>query len=1067
MPSGWGTPGVALTPNRSARKRKEKAVVNSRLLFVVGLLLAAACPWPLPAHGEQACRVVQQEERVDLCSPFFVFHLDTSAGLRAVAWENRLTGRKLSLGGGPELEFDIGLPEKPLQTPQLDVSEVEVKGQGEAGEVVVQLTAKEPALSAIVTYRWDAKEPVLRKSVTIRNDGDRAWNRLLNVRLGRYDAGNVQVVDKPAGGTYSVAAPRAFPAAGSSHVERGFPVYAADEFFFALAHPAGAAEGSGGKVLLRQYPGVRVEPGEAFPCMEAVYGVAQAGAARQAFTAHLRSRMRRVVRGHDKPYAIFEPFGARPDGDFNESEEFLLDNIAKVAQGQRESGCHFDLYSVDFWVDYRGTLKECDPKRFPNGLKPMRQELGKLGTALGLWIDGSMEGWSIGGNPSPEVQACMNYDLQKPETVQQVQLGRRAFCRAAEPIRSMYTEAFRHHIRANGVRLLKFDNTGCVCVNPKHGHLTGLYSTEAIDDALIDFFRALDTECPDVFLMLYWGYKSPWWLLYGDTLFDSGIGIEAASPSDQPTPYVRDGITQKLDQAQWVANENLPPLGKDSLGVWLSDWPWNSQVGKERWEGGFVMDLCRGSLLAQPWSDTPWLSPPERKQMAEFIALLKAQPGCFGNSRFILGDPHKNEPYGYCCTDGTRAFLALDNCCWKDSVLKLELNAAWGLPDGRAWDLYRWYPDPARLTGQEGTFGNTASIALRPFEIVLLEVVPHGQAPTLDRRFPSKPIPVAFAEPSRSLDLEVEEIRREKTRDAETTWTVVDPVRFTSAGGATLRKLPDGSILAGGENPSPDTYTITAQTELTGITGFRLEVMPDPSLPGGGPGRAVNGNLALDEFRVTASPRSAQAEAVPVRLRNPAASFSQETHGGWPVSAALDGDPKTGWSIDPLEGKPHVAVFETDKPVGFAGGTTLQFVIQQGFPPDHNLGRLRLAATTAKPPLPSPAPSGPRLLLVKGDVPPCAAGGLLVVTVEMARAGQPMRVGGPGKFLSARGTLAGQTVSWKPVVGTATYPCCWQGWRIAVEPSAQTQPFEATIAAHFGPDVQLTTKGHFVPNDPK
>ena len=238
-----------------------------------------------------------------------------------------------------------------------------------------------------------------------------------------------------------------------------------------------------------------------------------------------------------------------------------------------------------------------------------------------------MEGWSIGGNPSPAVQACLNYDPQKPETLQQVQLGRKAFCRAAEPIRSMYAEAFRHHIREHGVRLLKFDNTGCICANPHHGHLPGLYSTEAIEDALIEFFRVLDAECPDVFLMLYWGYKSPWWLVHADTLFDSGIDIEAASPSDQPTPYVRDGITQKLDQAQWVANENLPPLGKDSLGVWLSDWPWNSQVGKQRWESGFVMDLCRGSMLAQPWSDTPWLSPPERRQMAEFIALLKAQPG--------------------------------------------------------------------------------------------------------------------------------------------------------------------------------------------------------------------------------------------------------------------------------------------------------------------------------------------------------------------------------------------------------------------------------------------------------
>ncbi len=147
----------------------------------------------------------------------------------------------------------------------------------------------------------------------------------------------------------------------------------------------------------------------------------------------------------------------------------------------------------------------------------------------------------------------------------------------------------------------------------------------------------------DVFLMGYWGYRSPWWLLHADTLFDSGMGIEAASPSDQPAAYARDSVTQKLDQAQWRAVQvgDVPVLGKDSLGVWLSDWGWNSQIGKERWENGFVMDICRGSLLAQPWSDAAWLSPPERKQMAEFIALLKARPECFGNPRFILGDPNE------------------------------------------------------------------------------------------------------------------------------------------------------------------------------------------------------------------------------------------------------------------------------------------------------------------------------------------------------------------------------------------------------------------------------------------
>ena len=224
----------------------------------------------------------------------------------------------------------------------------------------------------------------------------------------------------------------------------------------------------------------------------------------------------------------------------------------------------------------------------------------------------------------------------------------------------------------------------------------------------------------------------------------------------------------------------------------------------------------------------------------------------------------------------------------------------------------------------------------------------------------------------------------------------------------------------------------------------------------------MNGNFALNEFRVTVSPRGGQGEAVPMKLRKADADFSQQSYGGWPIAAALDGDPKTGWSVDPLEGKPHLAVFEAEKPVGFAGGTTLEFVLQQGSPADHNLGRLRLSVTTAKPPFPVPK-SVSRPVTVKGQVPPSAKGGMLVVTVQLTRGTQPMRVDGPGRHLTAQGTLAGRAVSWRPVLGTATYPSCWQAWRLTVGPSSQPQAFELAITAKFGPGVQLAIKGHFIP----
>ena len=90
----------------------------------------------------------------------------------------------------------------------------------------------------------------------------------------------------------------------------------------------------------------------------------------------------------------------------------------------------------------------------------------------------------------------------------------------------MLSTAFRKHIRENGVRLCIFDTLATICFNPNHDHLPGVYSTEAIQNAIIELLGALDAECPDVFLMLYWGYRSPWWLLHADTLFEPGLAID-------------------------------------------------------------------------------------------------------------------------------------------------------------------------------------------------------------------------------------------------------------------------------------------------------------------------------------------------------------------------------------------------------------------------------------------------------------------------------------------------------------------------------------------------------------
>src|SRR5262249_26354146 len=173
-----------------------------------------------------------------------------------------------------------------------------------------------------------------------------------------------------------------------------------------------------------------------------------------------------------------------------------------------------------------------------------------------------------------------------------------------------------------------------------------------------------------------------------------------------------------------------------------------------------------------------------------------------------------------------------------------------------------------------------------------------------------------------------------------TAWSILEPARLTSARGTTLSRQADGSILAGGQSPETDTYTIVVNTKMTGITGVRLEVLPDKSLPGSGPGRA-NGNFVLNELRVTAGGKNTPAQPVP--LQNAAADFAQQ---GFPVAAVIDGNPKSGWAVAPQFGRAHEAVFETKQNINIQGGTTLTLTLDQNFGSKHTLGRFRLSATT-------------------------------------------------------------------------------------------------------------------------
>lgn len=174
-------------------------------------------------------------------------------------------------------------------------------------------------------------------------------------------------------------------------------------------------------------------------------------------------------------------------------------------------------------------------------------------------------------------------------------------------------------------------------------------------------------------------------------------------------------------------------------------------------------------------------------------------------------------------------------------------------------------------------------------------------------------------------------------------WTPIKPESVASEGKQTLTVADDLAILASGENPATDVYTITLPATGEKITGIRLEALTDAKLANKSLSRA-NGNFVLTGVEVAIV--NAAGETTPARIASAEADFSQE---GYPIAQAIDDDPKTGWAVDGhKKAENRAAAFVLAEPVGGGEGVKLvvRLLYQSEFP-QHNMGKFRLSITGA------------------------------------------------------------------------------------------------------------------------
>ena len=173
--------------------------------------------------------------------------------------------------------------------------------------------------------------------------------------------------------------------------------------------------------------------------------------------------------------------------------------------------------------------------------------------------------------------------------------------------------------------------------------------------------------------------------------------------------------------------------------------------------------------------------------------------------------------------------------------------------------------------------------------------------------------------------------------DHPTKWKTSEPFALKAESGATLTAEENGLIVAAGEVPQTDTYTIKVDCDLATVTALKLEVIKRPDQPG--PGRTAHGNFVLNELEIRLTPNG---EALP--LRSASATFEQVDY---PIAAAIDKNAagNSGWAISPAYDRDHTAVFRLGEPLKGQKGLPLHVTLRQTHGTMHVLQRFRLSLT--------------------------------------------------------------------------------------------------------------------------
>jgi len=409
------------------------------------------------------------------------------------------------------------------------------------------------------------------------------------------------------------------------------------------------------------------------------------------------------------------------------SEENVFNIIESIRENFTEKNdIEMDAFVLDDGWDVYESPWELRNKEFPNGMKPIADELAKTDTDLGIWF-GPTGGYSY------RMKRINWMKEHGYETVgEEVSYNTAMLCLAGEKYSDLFKKRVKDFVKEDNVGFFKWDGIQFACSEPDHGHPVGIYSREAVMNTTIEMCNTVRKHNPDTYLNITSGtWLSPWWVKYANQIWMGGRDYGwAPTPSiskrDASITY-RDNVLYSDFKVKdfWFPIANLMTHGIIKGNLQLLG---GAKEPLDKFTDNALLYFARGVSMWELYISPNILTKGEWNAMSQSIKWAEDRFDILKNTRMVGGDPLKGEPYGYTHYKGKRGIIAVRNPFITKNKIKVDLTSKLGLSsEAKSLVLERVYPtrwiDPDLYSE-----GGTVEIDLKGYETAIYEVYPVEEA---------------------------------------------------------------------------------------------------------------------------------------------------------------------------------------------------------------------------------------------------------------------------------------------------------------------------------------------------